>query len=182
MRIEQDEKRRRPILERRSAAFAAHAKSQKRILLLMTCAIAPMPMWFDDVPLVLLLALGGTAGVVGLSLRYFRALERLGMNDDAVWLADGASPRAMIRSLTRQMRSGRDYGLGLIVFAPTVSGGLGRGLGHTGEYPFYRTAAFDCPDADVTLVVETNEERVNAETISIKLMPLLGARHRAASN
>ena len=63
------------------------------------------------------------------------------------------------------MREGQSYGLGVMVWRV-------RGttlIGHTGQINGFASAAFHLPERDVTLVVLSNDESLDARTLSLRL-------------
>lgn len=93
--------------------------------------------------------------------------------DTAAWIRLLGSGKVHDPTMQAQMEdgmaedasNGRSYGLGLEILDPSVTAGMGRGLGHRGGIPGYVTHAFHFPDTQITIVVMVDQDRADQDTL-----------------
>jgi D-alanyl-D-alanine carboxypeptidase len=69
--------------------------------------------------------------------------------------------------------SGLSYGLGIMVFAPQLTGGGGTGIGHGGDISGYHNQAFYFPDSKTTLVSIVDSDADDPNEVSLAALEVL---------
>jgi len=84
-----------------------------------------------------------------------------------------APAQAALLDTVATTSAGLRYGLGIFEFAPSITGGLGKGLGHGGDIPGYHTQAFYFPERGTSLAAAVTSDRDRANDVTVALLPII---------
>jgi D-alanyl-D-alanine carboxypeptidase len=85
---------------------------------------------------------------------------------------DAATQKELLTTVPTDS-NGLDYGLGIMVFGPSITGGGGTGIGHGGDIQGYHTQAFYFPDRKTTLVSIVDSDSDSPNDVSIEALKVL---------
>ena len=85
---------------------------------------------------------------------------------------DTATQQALLKQVKTENRR-IDYGLGVMLFGKSVTGGGGPGIGHGGDIPGYHTQAFYFPEKQTTIVAIVDSDAEDPNDVSLEALKVL---------